>query len=407
MNLHPGESMPELRAGIEDITAPLRARIAPGRRFGVGVYLPASVAMGLDAEGLDQLTGLFEEHDLEPFTFNAFPFGDFHEPGLKERVYAPDWTTALRLEYTLSVARAAAGLVERGSLEAGARVSISTHAGGWGKALPGPADRHAAADGMARATVELHRMSREGGPRIVLSVEAEPRSTSNDSAELAEFLVVARTRAKNALLSELGLGDAEAEAAASFHLGTCLDCCHSAVEFETPERSLALSRLGGRLGKIQYSSALTLANPGANAEGRRALLALDEPRYLHQVTGRGEAGLVRADDLPEVAGALEGGDASSWLGCEEWRCHFHVPVDLEALPGLGTTRAHAEAVLELALRDPAAWEEEELHVEIETYTWDVLPAPARGAGDLVDGLEREYRAVIAVLERCGWEPEAP
>ena len=70
-------------------------------------------------------------------------------------------------------------------------------------------------------------------------------------------------------------------------------------------------------------------------------------------------------------------------------------------------RDSAEAVLELALRDPAAWEEEELHVEIETYTWDVLPAPARGAGDLVDGLEREYRAVIAVLERCGWEPEAP
>lgn len=402
MNVHPGESLAEIRRGVEEIAIPLRGRLAPTSPFGVGVYLPAAVSMGLDDAGLDELAALFADHGLEPFTFNAFPFGGFHEPGLKERVYAPDWTQPLRLDYTLSVARAAAGLVDRGVLAPNARVSISTHAGGWGASVSGPQARHACADGMARAVVELVRLAADGGPTVVLSLEAEPRSTANDSAELAEYLVVARARARRRLTEELGLDGAAAEAAAARHLGTCLDACHSAVEFEAPERSLALARLGGRLGKIQYSSALTLGTPTDHTEGRDALLALDEPRYLHQVTGRSPAGFARADDLPQLGAALQGGDASTWLACDEWRCHFHVPVDLAGLPGLGTTRAHAERLLELALADPAAWGEDELHVEIETYTWDVLPAPARGAGALVDGLEREYRAAMAVLERGGW-----
>ncbi len=105
-------------------------------------------------------------------------------------------------------------------------------------------------------------------------------------------------------------------------------------------------------------------------------------------------------DLPELAEVLDRSD--DWLECQEWRCHFHVPVDLAETSGLATTRAHAEATLAAALSQPSRWGVRDLHVEIETYTWDVLPGPARGTGALVDGLEREYRAAIAVLEAEGW-----
>ena len=136
------------------------------------------------------------------------------------------------------------------------------------------------------------------------------------------------------------------------------------------------------------------------------MLALDEPRFLHQVTGRRGAELLRARDLGEVAAAME-----RWLACDEWRCHFHVPVDLDlardehgAPLGLTTTRAFADAVLGRVLGAPFADELRELHLEIETYTWDVLPAfaRARGAERLVDGLEREYAHVAGVLARAGW-----
>src|SRR5690606_21172410 len=150
--------------------------------------------------------------------------------------------------------------------------------------------------------------------------------------------------------------------------------------------------------KLQFSSALRLEGPGADAEARARFLALDEPRYLHQVTGRRGDDVLRADDLPDLFEQLGAG----WLACDAWRCHFHVPVNLaEVGETLGTTVAHADELLELLLADPARWRSSELHVELETYTWDVLPRAARGAGELLDGLEREMRHVLAQLESAG------
>jgi hypothetical protein len=217
------------------------------------------------------------------------------------------------------------------------------------------------------------------------------------------------------------------------HLGTCLDCCHAAIEFEhdTIERWNAS---GAVLGKLQFSSALALIDPGRHPSARETLLALDEPRYLHQVTGLLGDRRLRVDDLPDLRralsressarmadsggkprGASDDSSASDWERCREWRCHFHVPVDLQRVSdgpaserndaaALTTTRAEADRILSrvLALE---AWRPPELHVEIETYTWDVLPGPARGAGSLVDGLGREYAHVIGELERAGWRRE--
>jgi len=404
-NLHPGETWAEVRAGLERITLPLRERLAPGERFGVGMYLAGAVLAGADErrEPLDELARFLADHGLEPFTFNAFPYGGFHAAGLKERVYEPSWLEERRLAYTLGVARAAARFSELGLLAGVGHVSVSTHAGGWGGALAGPARLHECARGFARAALGLARIARAGGPTVVLALEAEPRSSANDGRELAEFLVVARARAARAIGEELGLAPAPAEELAARHLGTCLDCCHSAVEFEDARAAWDLARHGGSVGKVQVSSALTLRDPAAAEEARARFLALDEPRYLHQVTGRDARGeLWRVADLPELARALEGAERGAWLGCREWRCHFHVPVDLAALAGLGTTRAHAEAILEAALADPSSWRDPELQLEIETYTWDVLPREARGAGELVDGLEREYRAVMEQLAARGW-----
>jgi hypothetical protein len=197
------------------------------------------------------------------------------------------------------------------------------------------------------------------------------------------------------------------------HLGTCLDCCHAAVEFEhdAVERHAAS---GSALGKLQFSSALSLPQPGRDRAGREALLALDEPRYLHQVTGARDQvpgacdrTTLRADDLAELRAELARG-VTPWTSCDEWRCHFHVPVDLERVSagseGLRTTRDEADRILAqcLALE---RWNPFELHVEIETYTWDILPGAARGTGALVDGLEREYAHVMGELARAGLRRE--
>jgi hypothetical protein len=263
---------------------------------------------------------------------------------------------------------------------------------------------------MARTVAELARIESEQGLRVILALEPEPRASSGDLAALATFLGRAWQWGEAVLARESGVSRDEAGERMRRHLGTCLDCCHAAVEFERDAVARHVAS-GSALGKLQFSSALAVRRPGDDRAAREALLALDEPRYLHQVTGSRERATVRADDLPEVRGALASGP-SPWMSCDEWRCHFHVPVDLERVSvvpdehsgGLVTTRDEADRILAqcLALE---LWNPPELHVEIETYTWDILPGAARGTGALVDGLEREYVHVMDELARAGLRRE--
>ena len=446
LNLHAARTLDDVLEGLQRIALPLAERLqdraaarAAGEAFGVGVWLPGAVALALDEDPreLSRLTGFLATHGLDAFTCNAFPYGelrgaggDFHGAGLKERVFAPAWGEPERLAFTLAVARIA--VAARRALEARwgsaashgphgrQHLSISTHAGGFG-ATSGPAERAAQAASLVACAAELARLERTSGLRVVLALEPEPRSSANDTREL---------QALHGRLRGLEAEAAAAPGSVQRHLGTCLDACHAAVELEDPAEALARATDAGTpLGKLQFSSALALAEPARHPAARERFLALAEPIYLHQVTARPAdpadpaAPLPRATDLPEAAAAWAE-DRPGWRTAREWRCHFHVPVDLgdlgtlaaggaspaprdPALAALGTTRADADALLAAALAAPERWGTDELHVELETYTWDVLPPEARGPGDLLDGLEREVRHVLARLAAAGWHPLVP
>ena len=371
LNLHAAESLDELLESLRAVTLPLRERFAPTGLFGVGMYLPAKLARHLlSKEGGAELLRLREflaAERLDPFTYNAFPFGDFQSDGLKERVYEPLWTDAARARYTLDVARLAQLLSGEG--ESRSHLSISTHGGRYGEWEEGERRR-----AVAQFSEVLEVLEASEGTPVALSIEAEPCSSSSD------------TFAASAWVQEIG----------SERLGLCLDCCHSAVEFEDVEATLAAC-LGAGLGKVQFSSALRLEAPGDNPEGVAALLALDEPRFLHQVIT--ENSELHVSDLPELKEAISAGD---WLKQGEWRCHFHVPVDLDEFDGLGTTSFHADSIVKGLLTSPEGWTWPELHLEIETYTWSVLPGRPAAAAELVDALEREYSHVLAILDEAGW-----
>ena len=408
LNLHAAEDLEQALAGMQAVTLPLAARLGEGKPFGVGLYLPAALALELDTargqSNLARLGDFLAEHQLDPFTANAFPYGGFHRSGLKRDVFRPAWSEHERLDFTLAVARGMLELARRAG-DCGAprgHLSISTHAGRFGRfATADEADRHACALGLARAALGFARLGDEAGTRVVLALEAEPRSSANDTAEVAAWIAEVRERGPEFLAAADGVALDEAEAALERCLGTCLDACHSAVELEEPEEALELATRSA-FGKLQFSSALCLTDPGADDEARARFLALDEPRYLHQVTGRRGTEVLRADDLPDLVEQL-GRSARGWLACEEWRCHFHVPVDLAAVGDkFGTTVEHVDRLLDALLADPTRWRSSELHVELETYTWDVLPNAARGAGELTDGLEREMRHALARLESAGW-----
>jgi hypothetical protein len=70
--------------------------------------------------------------------------------------------------------------------------------------------------------------------------------------------------------------------------------------------------------------------------------------------------------------------------------HFHVPLDLDPEPPLTATRDHTRSTLEALVGGGRAVTD---HLEVETYTWGVLPDAARPRTD--DDLSRRIAGEVA------------
>ncbi|WP_438854598.1 metabolite traffic protein EboE [Agromyces sp. M3QZ16-3] len=363
-NVHPAED-------LDGVLVQLRAAAGPIRRaagldvLGVGLWLPAPLAARLANEpaALDRLRQALEEERLEVRTLNAFPYEAFHADVVKLGVYSPDWTDPARLEYTIDAARVLAEL-----LPPGAEGSISTLPLGWREGWDAEADAEALV-ALGALGSELRAIRAETGRVIRLAIEPEPGCVLDDVADTVAWLDRHRDRV-----------DLE-------HVGICLDTCHLAVSFADPRTEVErIAGAGIRIAKVQASAALHVEDPGA-PNARRAVAAYREDRYLHQVREDAADGVIRADDLPE---ALEALPASA-----PWRVHFHVPLHLEPEPPLAATTG----VLEVALDAVASSQPvDHLHVDVETYTWSVLPGvDAEHPLDLVEGIAGELRWASARL----------
>jgi hypothetical protein len=372
LNVHPAETWAETRAAIEGPLAAVKAAVSPDAPFAAGLRLSARCVAELDAAGgPSALKAVLDAGDLRAVTVNGFPYGRFHGAPVKQAVYEPDWLAPERLDYTLRLARIMAAVAPGDG-----PVSLSTVPGGY---RPKTRGREAdVADALLRAAAGLARLADETGATVTLAIEPEPCCLLETTDEAAAFFETwLLTDAAAARLADLaGLTRAAAAAALPRHLGLCYDVCHAAVEFEDAAQGLnRLAAAGVPVHKLQLSAALRL--PRADSAARAALAAFDEPVYLHQVVARRPGGaLTRMFDLAE---ALSRGDAAA----EEWRVHFHVPVFADDLGAFATTRDFLEDVLAIHARAPIA-----PHLEVETYTWDVLPPELRRDG-LVASIARE------------------
>ncbi|MBP2300810.1 metabolite traffic protein EboE [Azospirillum picis] len=381
LNVHPTQSFPEVRAALLGPVRDVRRRLCPDRPFAVGLRLSAEAAAHPGATG--ELAAIFRDEGFLAYTMNGFPYGRFHGVPVKDAVYEPDWTTPERLAYTLDLAGIMAGLVAPGET-----ATISTVPGGFAPRLHG--QEEAVAEGLLQAVAALVRLEARSGRRIALALEPEPFCLLESSADaVAFFRDHLFTAAAAGRLADLaGIGMSGAAEALPRHLGLCLDACHMAVLYEEPEATLAaLSDAGIPVHKLQISAALRI--PRVDEAARRRVAAFHDGVYLHQTVSRTpDGGMRRTLDLP---GALERDEASDG---EEWRVHVHVPLFADPAPPLSSTAASLERLLALHRARPFT-----THLEVETYTWSVLPAELRGTGglDVTDGIEREMRWVLQRL----------
>jgi len=377
-NVHPAESLADLQRQLEKHALPIAGAI--GRPLGVGLWLPRSAVRSADEPGINSLKNWLQERRLSVVTMNAFPFGDFHARRVKERVYLPDWADGERLEYTEQVAELLASLLTEGG-----EGSLSTLPCCYRRLTPNASAEHYFKN-ILRCVGRLKEIRSGQGKTIRLALEPEPGCFLERTEDAIRFIQQLREYAYSQSSEQ---GDAVRD-----HLGICFDVCHSAVMFESPADAIRSAAAAGiRIVKVQISSALELRDPKDRA-ARKFLSQFVEERYLHQTTALSDGKLLFAEDLtaPQVLMPDE-----EWKSCPTWRVHFHVPIHKTEIGPLHTTTWAVDDALEAVAALPEAPD-----LEVETYTWDVLPAISRtDANDTAMGLAAELNYAQAILDRLG------
>ena len=375
-NIHRGETWGETFDSLQNHALAVRDKVSPARAFAIGLRLSNRASLELSrADTLLEFQRWLDKNGCYVFTINGFPFGQFHGTRVKEQVYAPDWTSPERLAYTNRLFDLLAELVP-----VGIAGSVSTVPGSFKEFIRTEEQITAIRANLWRCVDHLSRLSQKTGRSLHLGLEPEPLGLLENSAETIAFFEQLRADHKNdGRLDEF--------------LGVNYDSCHFALEFEEPHQAMAdLRRAGIKISKIHLSSALKTRPTG---EARAALAQFADDVYLHQVIARDANGkLTRFRDLPDALNPQPANGSPQTAS--EWRIHFHIPLHAPAAAPFQNTNDHLLGVLDLLAEDPQL----SSHLEMETYTWEVLP-PELKAHSVVEQLAAEYDWTLAELARRG------
>ncbi|MEX0773619.1 MAG: metabolite traffic protein EboE [Balneolales bacterium] len=389
-NIHPGNQWSEVQANIKKFGPELKKRISPDEPFGIGLRLSNLAAEELlEKDNLSAFRNYLDKENLYVFTLNGFPYGSFHRKSVKEAVHSPDWQTDERGDYTIRLVHILSALLPADIPEG----SISTSPLSYKPWVDqnDPQVWNACIHQLVRVVEELIKVRETTGQLIHIDLEPEPDGLLEDSSEVVNFfqdhLLV---KGVDLLADSMNLQTNEARAYLLDHIRICLDTCHMAIEYETPSSFVnRLEKAEIKIGKIQISSALKVPFPNENQSVdahefiKEALLPFAESTYLHQVIQKNtDDSLQRYRDLPEALSNIK----HNLKNASEWRVHFHVPVFVEAYALFLSTQQEIIDTLALQIKQPFC-----RHLEIETYTWEVLPDDLKD--DLSHLITREFKWV--------------
>ena len=380
--VHPGDTWPEMWNSLKTYVPQVKKRFCPDKPFGVSLRLSNASADALVSSPAERakLKSFLTDNDLYLYTVNAFPFGPFKNQVVKEQVYEPDWRGEERARYTMHVDDI---LADVGAPNV--NPSIQSPPLGFKPRVTGPDVVEAYAANIRRLAVHLHRLRERTGRTVTLAVEPEPYCFLETTDETVDFFtrVLRSEQSLTALGRDLGTNAEEARTILRRHVGTVYDICHQAVEFENI--GVSLQKLVDNdvpVFKLQEAAAMQVpkVTPAAVAELRKWADSV----YLTQTIQMKDGKLTRFLNLEDAIAAYEKDPA----GDREWRIHFHVPVFLETLgEHFRTTRFAIAEALAFHRKNPLS-----AQLEIETYTWDVLPAHLK-TGDIVDYVTLELEWV--------------
>ena len=389
-NIHPGETWTEVIDNLKQYIPQLKARLSPDKPFGIGLRLADIAAKELLARNnISKFKTWLQAEDLYVFTLNGFPFGSFHHQVVKDKVYAPDWTKSDRLDYTLRLIDILSVLLPE-KIDGGISTLPISYKPWWRDTEEKERVLHEGSLNLAKAIAKLAEIKKNTGKLIHIDLEPEPDGMLENTQEIIDYFQNwLMPVAGEWLQREKGIDSATAETWIKEHIRVCYDTCHFAVEYEQPENIIqSFTEAGIKIGKIQLSSAIKIAIP-TEIDKRQAILnkltPFAESTYLHQViANHGEGNLKHYDDLGDALQHFLTTEAT------EWRTHFHVPIFLSNYQLFESTQDHISQLFQM-LPNKAIGH----HLEIETYTWEVLPPEIKL--DISTSIEREYQWILKAI----------
>jgi hypothetical protein len=382
--VHPGDTWDLMDASVRKYCPEVKRAISPNARFAVSLRLSGQSAelLSTNAKAREDLKTFLADNDMYVMTVNAFPHGPFKGGMVKEQVYEPDWASDTRVAYTTAVAEVLAAISDEH-----VQPSIQTAPLAFKPKVTGPDYVARFTYNILRVVANLVDIERRTGRVVKLAIEPEPYCYLATTEETVEYFNAhIFTGAAAATLAKMsGLALSQAHGALRRHVGVVFDICHQAVEFEDIPKSLGdLAAAGIPVFKLQEAAALWV--PEVNEDTVRELERYADTIYLTQTTQLRDGVITRFLNIEDAVAAWR-----SNPGACEWRTHFHVPVFLDNLGPFRTTRFAIEQALQVHAKAPVSD-----HLEIETYTWDVLPEDLKNA-DIVTYVTRELQWVEQTL----------
>ena len=356
-NIHAGETWPDHFRALQENFPFIKARISPDQPMGIGLRLSNEASVQLiEAENLEAFKSWLRENNAYVFTMNGFPYGGFHRTRVKDNVHVPDWTTNERVAYTLRLFTILSQLIPEG-MDGGISTSPLSYRHWFHSEEASQKAKDLATNNVLQVVEHLIGIHAATGKLLHLDIEPEPDGMLQTGEEFIHWF-------ENDLLPA---GTKKINNAAELikrHLCLCYDVCHFAIGYEPhPEVIDQLTQKGIQVGKIQISAALKCQMKNDRKSIKDAFEKFNEPVYLHQVVAKKKDGeLLRYPDLPE---ALEDYDNAA---VTEWRAHFHVPIAVKEFGLLQSTQSDIVEVLKIQKQQKFT-----RHLEVETYTWEVLP----------------------------------
>ncbi|PWJ60653.1 hypothetical protein CLV98_101838 [Dyadobacter jejuensis] len=385
-NIHPGEIWEDHFASLKEHLPYIKAQLAPDQPFGLGLRIANEASIALSKpEKLAEFKEWLTAENIYVFVINGFPYGGFHDTIVKDQVHTPDWTTDQRQEYTFRLFRILSQLLPD-DMEGGVSTPPLSYRLWWESDTQRLFATEKATAHMLEVLDELMRIKKETGRNLHLDIEPEPDGILDNIADFIEWYTKSLLPTGiSYLMAKYQVEESEAKEVILNHIRLCYDICHAAVGYEQPKTILKeLQKYGIKVGRIQISSALKVDFTEEPQAKLQAIKAFNEPVYLHQVVAQtDEEELEHYPDLPQALAHYNGHQ-------RQWRVHFHVPLFIAQYGLLESTQSQIEETLALHKQNSCT-----SFLEVETYTWGVLPDDMQKP--IGDSIIRELEWVLKTL----------